>query len=157
MAASHPVVLAGLGNEYRRDDGAGQVVAGVAAGRLPNALYLGSFRDPLDLCHRWDRAQAAVIVDAVSSGAAPGAVHVVQLLRGTSLLAGARASTHGFGLPSVLQLGSAVGLAPERVVLVGVEGRDFGFGPGLSPAVQAAVPLAVCRVVSVVEELLTCV
>jgi hydrogenase maturation protease len=155
MAASPPVVLAGLGNEFRRDDGAGPVVAGVAADRLPGVLFLGSLRDPLDLCHRWDRARAAVIVDAVSSGAAPGAVHVIEL--GGSLLAGARTSTHGFGLPSVLRLGSAVGAAPERVVLVGVEGRDFGFGPGLSPDVKAAVPVAVCRVVSVVEELLTCV
>ena len=155
MSASLPVVLAGLGNEYRRDDGAGQVVAGRAADSLPDALYLGSFRDPLDLCHRWDRARTAVIVDAVRSGAAPGAVHVVQL--GGSLLAGVRTSTHAFDLASVLRLGSAVGLAPERVVLVGVEGQDFGFGPGLSPAVEAAVPVAVCHVVSVVEELLTCV
>jgi hydrogenase maturation protease len=157
MAASHQVVLAGLGNECRRDDGAGQVVAGLAAHRLPDVVYLGSLRDPLDLCHRWDQARAAVIVDAVSSGAAAGAVHVVQLQLGASLPAGARTSTHGFGLPSVLRLGSAVGLAPGRVVLVGVEGRDFGFGSGLSPEVKAAVPVAVCRTVSVVEELLTCV
>lgn len=156
MSGALPVVLAGLGNEYRRDDGAGPVVAGLAADRLPGALYLGSLRDPLDLCHRWDRARVAVIVDAVSSGAAPGALHVVELQPGASLPEGARTSTHGFGLLSVLRLGSAVGLTPERVVLVGVEGQDFGFGPGLSPAVDTAVPAAVWRVVSVVEDLLTC-
>jgi hydrogenase maturation protease len=164
-AATPVVVLAGLGNEYRRDDGAGQVVAADAARRLPGVVYLGSMRGPLDLCGPWDRAQAAVIVDAVRSGGKPGEVHVVDLAvpagpRGVDEdaqpVGGLRTSTHGLGLPPVLRLGWALGPAPGRVVLIGVAGLEFGPGPGLSPAVEAAVPAAVARVVTVVEELLAC-
>jgi hydrogenase maturation protease len=160
------VVLAGLGNEFRRDDGAGQLVAAEAARRLRRVVYLGSVREPMDLCGKWDRAQAAVLVDAVRSGAAAGRVHVVELAvsaepgeghEDCDRLDGARTSTHGLGLPAVLRLASAMGQAPERVVLVGLEGQEFGPGPGLSSAVQAAVPIAVARVVMVVEELLACV
>jgi hydrogenase maturation protease len=152
-----PVVLAGLGNAYRRDDGAGLVVAAVAARRLRGVGYLGPIRDPFDLCGRWDRAGAAVIVDAVRSGAVPGTVHVVDLEDEDPrrVVAGAT-STHGFGLPDVLRLGRALGRAPGRVVLIGMEGEDFGPGRGLTPHVESAVPVAVTRLVGLVEELVTC-
>jgi hydrogenase maturation protease len=163
---AHAVVLAGLGNEYRRDDGAGLVVAADAAGRLPGTVYLRAIREPLDLCGEWDRAQSAVIVDAVRSGEAAGGVHVVDMALAAGprevnekfrRLRGARTSTHSLGLPAVLRLGWAMRQAPGRVVLVALEGQEFGPGYGLSPAVEAAVPVAVARVVTVVEELLTCV
>jgi hydrogenase maturation protease len=166
MQEKSPVALAGLGNEHRRDDGAGQVVAAGAAARLPEAWYLGCFRDSLDLCGRWDQAWAAVIVDAVRSGAPAGTVHVVDL--SASVLEGeidaspgnrsaATTSTHSFGITWALRLGWAIGQAPARLVLVGVEGQDFSPGCGLSAAVEAAIPVAVSDVVRVVEEFLACV
>jgi Ni,Fe-hydrogenase maturation factor len=42
------------------------------------------------------------------------------------------------------------------VVVVGIEGDDFGKGKGLSPAVTAAVPLAVGKVVELIEEAQRC-
>jgi hydrogenase maturation protease len=87
-------------------------------------------------------------------------VHVVELEGGTG--AGvpadrpATSSTHGIGLASVLRLSRAVGQAPERVVVVGVEGEDFGRGTGLSPAVDAALADAVRRVVDLIGEVRTC-
>ena len=65
-------------------------------------------------------------------------------------------STHGIGLAGVLRLARAVGHAPGRVVVVGIEGDDFGRGPGLSPAVDAAVPGAVRRVVELISEVRPC-
>jgi hydrogenase maturation protease len=65
-------------------------------------------------------------------------------------------STHGISLSGVLRLAQAVGRAPARVIVVGIEGEDFGKGPGLSPAVDAAVPLAVSKVVELIEEARKC-
>jgi hydrogenase maturation protease len=135
------------------------------ADRLPGVRYLGSVRDPFDLCDLWQGARAAVIVDAVRTGAACGTVHVADLEASSPDaqveadlpgLAGARTSTHGFGVAGLVRLGWAIGQAPERVVLIGIEGQDFGPGPGFSPGVAAAIPVAAGRVVKVVEELLTC-
>ncbi len=65
-------------------------------------------------------------------------------------------STHGIGLPGVLRLAQALDQAPARVVVVGIEGEDFGRGTGLSPAVHAAVPVAVASVVELIKEAQAC-
>lgn len=148
------VVVASLGNEYRRDDGAGQVVAAAVAERLPEVENLGPRVDPLDLLGCWDAADLAIVVDAVHSGEPPGSVQVVDLAKASGRPGST--STHGISLAGVLRLAQRVGRAPGRVVAVGIEGGDFGNGLGLSPAVSAAVPVAVARVVELVEEARTC-
>ncbi len=147
------VVVAGLGNAYRRDDGAGPVVAAEVATRA-GARDIGPVVDPLDLLGRWDRAALAVVVDAIRSSAPPGTVHVVELPeriaeRGVT-------STHGIGLGGVLRLARAIGRAPQRVIVVGIAGADFGRGTGLSAPVDAAVAVAVGKIVDMVEELHAC-
>ncbi len=49
------------------------------------------------------------------------------------------ASTHAFSVPDALELGRALGRAPRRVVVIGVEGAAFGMGDPLTPAVEAAL------------------
>ncbi len=166
------VVVAGIGSEHRRDDGVGPTVARLATvaatddpGRR-GAVDVGPLGEPLDLLGRWDGADLAVVVDATCSGLPAGTVHEVRLAvadpgtsppdRGAPPPVGRRppgaTSTHGIGLVGVLQLARAVGSAPRRVVVVAVEGADFGDGVGFTPAVAAAVPVAVERVRSLIED-----
>jgi hydrogenase maturation protease len=165
------IVVAGLGSEYRRDDGLGPVVAtrvsgdpdhGGGAGGVTD---VGPLSDPLDLLGLWDGADLAVVVDAVRSGAVPGTVRVVEMGTGAAPGGGegtgpegvdGATSTHGIGLAGVLRLARATGRAPRRVVVVGVEGAEFGYGVGLSPAVEAAVPAAVAQVARLVGEVRSC-
>ena len=149
------VVVAGLGNEYRRDDGAGPLIAERAVTRAGRGSVVGPFADPLDLLGEWDGADLAVVVDAVRSGQVPGTLTTIELvdspdgdLPGGHLGA---SSTHGIGLAGVLRLARAVARAPGRVVVVGIEGGDFSQGTGLSPEVEAAVPSAVRKVVDLIE------
>lgn len=164
------VVVAGLGSEHRRDDGSGPIVATRAVEATGTATDVGPLSDPLDLLGRWDGADLAIVVDAVRSGAEPGTVHVVDLdARGAPTGPGtprsgdpdagdavALTSTHGIGLAGALRLARITGHAPRRVVVVGIEGEDFGMGCGLSQAVEAAVPRAVRRVTALIEEGATC-
>ncbi len=158
------VVVAGMGSEHRRDDGAGPLVARRALEELGAGRDVGPLVDPLDLLGRWDGAELVVVVDAVRSGAAPGTIRLVELdtgastggfdrQAGTARGGSATTSTHGIGLAGVLRLARAVGQAPGRVVMVGIEGDDFGRGTGLSPAVAAAVPRAVRHVVELISEI----
>ena len=153
MTVGGRVVIAGLGNEYRRDDGVGPLVARRAAASAARPVeVLGPLSDPLELLGRWDGASLAVVVDAVQSGSTPGTLRVVELdpLAGDGDARPAT-STHGIDLVGVVRLAVAVDGAPRRVVVVGIEGRDFGRGVGLTPDVAAAVPAAVGRVVELVE------
>jgi hydrogenase maturation protease len=150
-------VVIGMGSEYRRDDGAGPAVADEVARTCAGVSPMGPIAEPLDLLGLWDGADLAVVIDAVHSGAEPGTVALIELVDPGP--AGDRApvlsgttSTHGIGLAGVLRLSRAVGSAPGRVVVVGIEGGDFGQGTGLSPAVARAVPHAVRHVRELIEE-----
>ena len=147
------VVVAGLGNEYRRDDGAGSVVAALIVSQTV-VRDVGPVIDPLDLLGRWDGADLAIVIDAIRSGSAPGTVRIVDLTTGSE--SHGVTSTHGISLSGVLRLAQTVGRAPARVIIVGIEGADFGNGPGLSPAVELAVPEAVRKVVDLIKEVQIC-
>lgn len=167
-------VVAGLGSVYRHDDAVGAVVSELAA-RLAGVRDVGPVADPLELLDRWDRADLAVVVDAIHSGFGPGAIRVMDLTGsdgGDNPQAAVASpqpsnlsrspgrahvtSSHGIDLFGVLRLARAVGTAPARVVLVGVEGEDFSPGIGLTPRVAAAVPQAVGEVVRLVQEVRLC-
>jgi hydrogenase maturation protease len=151
------VVLAGIGSPYRRDDAVGQLVVERVASLDIGVADIGPISEPLDLLGLWDGADLAVIVDAVRSGRPPGTVTHLELEPADRAATPGEAaeeqvaSTHGIGLAGVVRLAQAVGNAPRRVVLVGIEGQDFGQGIGLSPAVAEALPEAVSRVLHLLE------
>lgn len=152
------VVVAGIGNPLRHDDGVGRLVA---AGAVLDGLThdVGPVEDPLDLLGRWDGAGLAVIIDAMRTGLPPGTVRVIDLddSRSRQPGGGAGASTHTIGLIGAWRLARATATAPDRAVVVGVEGEDFGWGIGLSPAVRAAVPVAVRQVTELIGRARSCV
>ena len=116
-----------------------------AAGR--GVTDLGPIADPLDLLGLWDDADLAVVIDAVRTGAEPGTVPAHRAGHRDAGDPGGPGpsggtSTHGIGLAGVLRLARAVGSCPERVVVVGIEGDDFGQGEGLTPRSPRAVPHA---------------
>jgi hydrogenase maturation protease len=142
------VVVAGIGNDFRHDDGAGPAVARLVAASTP-ALDIGPIAEPLDLLGRWEAASFAVLVDATRSGSPPGTVKVVDL---GSTNRRSSASTHAVGLDRVVRLAQVLGTAPDRVVVVGIEGEDFSDGMGLSPAVARAVGVAAARIADLFAE-----
>jgi hydrogenase maturation protease len=144
------IVVVGIGNEHRQDDGVGPVVASRVAELTPEVVDIGPGVDPLDLLGRWDGADLAVVVDAVRSGAPAGRVERLELTEESVPAHGlpdsqiiTQTSTHGIGLGGVLRLAQTLGVAPKRVVVIGIEGRDFEWGLGLSQPVADAVPEAV--------------
>ncbi len=150
------VLVAGLGNEYRSDDGAGPAVAAYVSERMSKVVSK-VISEPLDLIGAWDDADLAVVVDATRSGSPPGTVQLVDL--GTGEDAGSSAgpvSSHGMDLPRVLRLARTMGHPPRRVVVVGIEGENFADGLGLSPAVEFAVTEAGDLVLQVIDEVSSC-
>lgn len=134
-----PVVVIGVGNEFRRDDGAGpQVVARLrdrVAGRVRLELSDG---EPVRLIEAWAGAELAVVVDAVRADPAQaGRIHRV-VIDAAHAAAGQNVSSHGLGLAEAVGLARALGLMPGRLIVHAVEAADFRFGLGLTPAVAAA-------------------
>jgi hydrogenase maturation protease len=135
-----------LGHPDRGDDAVGPLVAGRL--RAAGATLLDCNEEPTRLLDAWDGLELVVIVDAVHSGAAPGTVHRFEP-GDRPLPFGLRfASTHAFSIADALELAHALGRAPQRVVVLGVEGAAFGLGDALTPAVADAVPRVVAEALS---------
>lgn len=143
------VVVVGIGNPWRRDDGVGPAVVRAAAPRLPaGARVVELDGEPARVVEAWDGADLAVVVDGVRTGAPAGTVHRIDPARDPVRAPAAPGSSHALGAGEAYLLGRALGRLPGRVVLVGVEVAEVGEGPGLSPAVAAAVPAAADAVVA---------
>ncbi|HET6947234.1 MAG TPA: hydrogenase maturation protease [bacterium] len=135
------VVVVGVGNAYRRDDAAGlAVVRRLREAVPPGTVVVEAEADPMLILEHCAGAEAAVVIDAVSSGGRPGTVYrldaggapLPERLFGTT-------STHAFSVGEVVELARALGTLPPRVTVFGIEGRAFEAGEGLSPEVAAAV------------------
>ncbi len=84
----------------------------------------------------------AVIVADAAVGVAPGEVVVLPLAAvARSTGSGATpASSHSLPPDQVLALAAELRGSTPRGVFVGIGGAEFGFGEGLSPAVEAGLP-----------------
>jgi hydrogenase maturation protease len=142
------VKVIGIGNEWRGDDG-----AGLAAAERAGGLALAG--EPIALVEALGAAggDEVVIVDAVSSGARPGTVHVFDAgLEPLPAELFGSPSTHALGLAEAIEIARSLGRLPARVRVYGIEGAQFDYGRGLSPEVDAAVG----RVLAEIEEVEAC-
>ncbi|QKW37006.1 hydrogenase maturation protease [Actinomadura sp. NAK00032] len=130
-------VVIGVGNDFRRDDGAGPAVLEALQGRVRATLAVTD-GEPARLIGLWAGADLAIVVDAVcAEPPVPGRIH--DLGAETAALAACSVTGHALGLADAVALGLAVGHMPARLRVLAIEGLDFGFGHGLSPGVAAAV------------------
>jgi len=134
---SHLVVI-GVGNPYRRDDGVGPAVIDRLRHRAPAGVRLEeSDGEPSQLMELWSGADLAIVVDAVRTvDGRPGRIHRLQL--GGTTPVGSATSSHRVDLGDAVALARAVDRMPVTLVMYGVEVDDVSFGPGLTPPVEAA-------------------
>jgi hydrogenase maturation protease len=138
-----PVLVLGVGNILRRDDGfADAVLRALEAEALPAGVELfDAGTSAIDLMDVFAGRDKLVVIDAVRGGREPGTLYrfspeevEAQALPMNSL--------HQVGLLETLRLGELVGCKPGEAVVIGVQPADTGLGIGLTPAVEAAVAKA---------------
>jgi hydrogenase maturation protease len=140
-------LIIGLGNEYRRDDAVGLVVARRLRERAPQRVQvLEESGEGAALIESWQGAGTVILIDAVHSGAMPGTIHRLDASVQPIAKKFFRFSTHAFGLAEAVELARALGRLPPRLIVYGVEGKSFEAGEGLSPEVEAAAQAVVERV-----------
>ena len=153
------VLVAGIGNIFMGDDAFGVEVARRLAERpLPAGVEVGDFGiRGIDLMYALGEGyDAAVVVDAVPRGEAPGTLSVIEpeLEEGEATI-----DAHGMDPVKVLSLARQVGSVPERILVVGCEpgvrmtGDEEEVVGELSEPVRAAIDDAVGLVESVIREL----
>jgi hydrogenase maturation protease len=141
------VVVIGVGNTLRGDDGAGPAVADEVRSHAGDVVEVRVCEEePTRLMDAFGDADIAFIVDAVSTGAPAGSVHRFDASSAAIPARELRSSTHALGIGETLELARALDRLPQRTVVFGVEGSDFTTHQGLSPAVADGVVRAAAAV-----------
>jgi hydrogenase maturation protease len=132
-------VVIGVGNEFRRDDGAGPAVATRLRDLAsPGVELVTTDGEPTRLIEAWTGAALAIVVDAVrAEPPRPGTIHRFVVDR-PETAAGRTASSHGLGLDDAIGLAVALDRMPGRLIVYAIEAADLAQGTGLTPAVASA-------------------
>lgn len=146
---SVPLLVLGLGNMLCEDDGAGvaAVNALVAGYVVPDGVRVIDGGTMGMSLLPWIRsARKLIIVDAIASDSPPG---TLVRLEGKDVAHAAahRMSVHQVGVLDLLDSNRLMGDGPDEIILCGVVPEAMGLTVDLTPAVQAALPGLVERVV----------
>ncbi len=154
-ALTRPLLILGVGNQFRSDDGIGPAAADALHERLPTVAVEVCDGQGVDLLVRWTLADTVILIDAMRSGAEPGTVRRFVVPPDTIPVECRLASTHGFGPAEAIALGAALDQLPRRLILYAVEGATYAEGMGLCTEVERGVKTVVEWVVqeaAVVQE-----
>ncbi len=146
MDALRDILVIGIGNRFRGDDGIGPAVVDSLRADPPPATICETSGEATELIETWSDAKLVLIVDCISSGAPPGTIHQIEANSQTLPPQILQASTHSFGLAEAVELGRALGRLPPRLIVYGIEGRDFGHGQTLSEPVASVVETVAERI-----------
>ena len=134
-----PIRVVGCGSPQGDDALGWQVIRLLRDEDLPAGVELHAVEGGHQLLDVLDGHGTLVLVDAMASGAAAGAIHRYDWpdLPLESLRPG---TTHHLRPAEALRLAAALGLLPSRVIVWGIEAENFEAQTDLSTAVAAAVP-----------------
>ena len=142
------VLVIGVGNLQRGDDGAGLLVAqALSAKHLPSVTVEESSGEIASIVELLQTAPDVIIVDAMRSGKPAGTALWIDPLLADSDATATISSTHGFGVAQAIGLLKAMGRLPKRIRILGIEGQYFALGAPVSPQVREGISTAVRMIV----------
>jgi hydrogenase maturation protease len=144
------VLVLGVGNPLRADDGVGQaVVERLGEVLAPDAAELRAvYQLTPEMAEDFAGVALAVVVDA-DADVAPGEVAVRDAAVGS---AAGEPFSHAVDPAGLAGLAQALYGASPRLVIVGIGPVSLEVGQGLSPAVTAAVSVAAAAIAAIVGE-----
>ncbi|MGD0833476.1 MAG: hydrogenase maturation protease [Candidatus Dormibacteria bacterium] len=149
------IVVVGVGNPMRGDDGAGIAVVARAWPLLPPSVEVHiQSGEATALLDAWEGADLAVVVDAARWATPPefGVTRIDAVDQPDALSGfGAGASSHSLGLAEAVGLGRVLDRLPKRLVLLLVAISDDAHGAGLSVMAEQRVGEAVLALVAEVH------
>jgi hydrogenase maturation protease len=138
VSSAKKILILGVGNPYRRDDGIGPAVIGrlKSENNLERIELLDGGIDGLSLIDYIEGYEKVLVVDAVDMGMAPGEVRMFSPEEAKLTIKADALSTHGFGLAEVIALMEKLEMKTDMHI-IGIQAKDVTFGEGMSPEVSS--------------------
>jgi hydrogenase maturation protease len=150
-----PILVLGLGSTPSGDDGLGPILLDELARQY---RYAGGFVEfvnggtkGLDLLGHIVGRQAIVVLDALTTGAKPGTVSVLEGAEVLRYATGSSASVHPGDAHELLATAAFLGDLPEHFYVVGVQPGDLHQGAALSTQVQRSLQRAVAQAQKIID------
>jgi len=151
------ILIAGLGNKYMGDDGFGpRVIEALITRNLPADVEA---RDTglcgVTLAPDLNDYELVIFVDAVVQGKPPGTIYrseikkeQVKELKSREAMCSFTLSVHETQLEELILFARTIGTLPPTTIVFGCEVQEIVLGDALTPAVEAAVPRVVKRILA---------
>jgi hydrogenase maturation protease len=143
------LLVIGVGNELRGDDGIGLYIAGqVSKLGLEDVAVVTSDGDAASLLETWKGAAKVIVIDAVASAAEPGRIFRFDAAREEIPEAlFKKSSSHDFGVLEAVGLGRMLSMLPSELIIYGVEGESFDAGDGITKEVKRAAAEVIHKII----------
>jgi len=141
------ILIIGVGNPYRCDDGVGNVVARQLVPQVPPEItVLEQSGEGTALVEAWKGADLVIVVDAMESGAPAGTIRRFDAATKNIPAEDFRHSNHTFGLGGAIELARTLNELPATLIVYAIEGQNFDLGEELSEPVKKAVASVVSKI-----------
>lgn len=144
------IVVVGIGNEFRRDDGIGLYVARrVEELADRNIKVVVGVSDGYALIDTWNAFSQVIVVDCAVAGNTPGTIYSFDAFKDKipdELFDGF--STHSISIVNAIELAGTLGRLPKSLMVYGIEGIDYTPGSRLSAEVRQAADSVVEKIIS---------
>jgi hydrogenase maturation protease len=143
------VLIIGIGNEFRSDDGAGIICARKIKERVnSNASVIENNGDGAILIESWEGFDNVILVDSISSGAIPGTIHKFDGIKDEFPNENTIHSSHLFSVADAIKTSKIMNKLPGNLVIYGIEGKSYKLGSKISSEVNKAIE----KLVKVIEK-----
>jgi hydrogenase maturation protease len=150
------IFIGGIGNILLGDDGAGPYVAHLLESRydFDAGVEVADLGTPaLDLIDRLCGKDAVILIDSIDTDLAPGTVVLYRKAEIMRQAPAARMDPHSPALVDALYSAELFGVAPEEVLLIGIQARGFEPGCNLSAPVKASLDRSIAEVLRELDRL----
>lgn len=133
------VLIIGVGNRFRHDDGVGPyLIERLKKTLAGSADLVERSGEGAELMETWKNYSTVYLIDAVSSGKKPGTLHHFNATQQKLPQNFFHYSTHAFSIAEAIELARALNELPNQLIVYGIEGKNFTSGEGLSKKVEEA-------------------
>jgi len=149
-------LVLGIGNTLLTDDGVGVHAVQYLKDHythLPDTEYLDGGTLSFTLATSVEQADKLIIIDATQLNAEPGSVRAfIGAEMDNFLNRQTKCSVHEVSLLDIVSIARLTEQLPQKRALIGIQPENIDWGEFPSPAVQAAIPVAVRKTVELIEE-----
>lgn len=153
MSEGKSILVIGMGNPYRCDDGIGLQVAKNLSKILPEKVNVQTYNNcGLEIMDLWQKYDCVYLIDAVSTGLKcdlsgseaeeqrPGRLYRFDAVaKPLPPIFSTKHSTHCFSIHETIALCKNLEMMPKKLIIYGIEGQSFHIGTELSEKVRQAI------------------